>query len=390
MEPGQKLPQVASQGVGPPALDQLQTFVEELSAACRLTARDLSQFREALASANGEPGQPHLGDQELRPDATTSEYAYARLRCLFRDFLHHEPGTRLGEDPEELHQMRVAARRMRAVIRLFRPAIAPRFEYLEDELRWIARVLGEERDLQVQSEYFVATMRASSRADAEDLRPFVDGLKERIAQAQASVVEALDSARYQELVRDMTATLRNVYGEGDGASTPVRVFAARALRDRWRSVRKQASRIHDDSPSSDVHRLRIKGKRLRYALETFEPLFGRRTAKMIERTKDLQDILGEHQDHIFAIQWMRENAMRDAADLPPETLIQIGELIERRREEVNEIHGSWSKSYARVRKAWKRTKKEIKSELRDNASPLPRETVRVRAAPRHHRTPVEA
>jgi CHAD domain-containing protein len=92
---------------------------------------------------------------------------------------------------------------------------------------------------------------------------------------------------------------------------------------------------------------------------------------MIEKTKDLQDVLGEHQDHVFAIQWMRENAVRDDAELPPETLIQIGELIERRREEMNEIRGSWSKSYARVRKAWRRTKKEIKSELRDNASPLP-------------------
>jgi hypothetical protein len=85
---------------------------------------------------------------------------------------------------------------------------------------------------------------------------------------------------------------------------------------------------------------------------------------MIARTRVLQDLLGEHQDHAFARRWMRDNAVRNAAELSAETLIEIGELLERRRHEMDEIRGRWNRSYARVRKAWKRARKEIRFSLR--------------------------
>lgn len=347
----------------PDTLDQLQPLVDALCDACHTTARDLSELREAVELAGVAPAPLNLGYTELMPDATTGEYAYAKLRQLFSEFLAREPGTRLGEDPEELHQMRVAARRLRSTIGLFEPAIAPRLRWLTDELRWAAGVLGDARDLQVQEETLGGALSTSGPGEAAALRPLVGGLQESAGQAQSDVVAALDSQRYQSLVRRMTAALRDGYDSGDEASLPVSVFASQALRRRFKSVRKQASRIIADSPDTDLHELRIRAKKLRYALETFQPMYGSRTRRMIARTKALQDLLGEHQDHAFAREWMRENALRNE-DLPPETLIEVGELIERRRQEMDEIRGRWNDAYAKVRKAWKRTRKEIKASLR--------------------------
>jgi triphosphatase len=349
----------------PGTLSQLQPVIDELTVVCQTTRRDLSQLRSTLALADMTPQSTlNLGPTQLNPDVTTGEYAYARLRGLFGEFLDHEPGTKLGDDPEELHQMRVATRRLRAAIGLFQPALAPGFQDLRQELRWIAAVLGDARDLQVQEASLGHTLDACEEDERAALSPLVGYLKADAGRAQENVVQALESPRYQSLVQAMTTALRQGPDSGDDASLAVSVFAARSLRASFRSVRKQASRITPDSPDEALHKLRIKAKRLRYAAETFQPLFGPRTRVMIQRSKALQDLLGEHRDRAFARQWLRENALRGAASLPPQTLLQAGVLIERYRLEMDQLRGQWEASYKRVRKAWKRMKKEMKSSLR--------------------------
>jgi len=353
------------------AIKQLEPFMDSLTAACRTTAGDIARFRQALAVAGVAPSpsvnspSPSAGPPptepapaEPSPDTTTGEFALAHLRRLFGDFLARRPGTRLGEDPEELHQMRVAARRLRAVIRLFRPALAPSFGQLSDELRWLAGALGDVRDLQVEREWLGSILEAAPDETAA-LQPLLDRLDERIVQAQESVVTALESPRFEGLVRQMTVALDVAYAAAEEASVPVEAFAGQALRKRFKSVRKQASRLSVESPDSDLHDLRIKTKRLRYAAETFQPLYAARVRGLVKPAKALQDLLGEHQDGVFACRWLHDNAVKDAAQLPPETLIQVGELSALRRREMDRIRRQWPRSYRKLGKAWKRAEKEI-------------------------------
>ena len=80
------------------------------------------------------------------------ELAFAVVRRQLAVLRDKEPGTRLGEDPEELHDMRVATRRLRAALALFAGVLPVRAQTYREELGWLGRLLGEVRDLDVQQE----------------------------------------------------------------------------------------------------------------------------------------------------------------------------------------------------------------------------------------------
>src|SRR5690606_18087206 len=93
-----------------------------------------------------------FGSQQRDPDGGAAEYAYAWLREQWAAFILHAPGTRVGEDIEALHQMRVSTRRLRATIRVFDAILPPAMEHFRDELQWVGHELGAVRDLDVQIE----------------------------------------------------------------------------------------------------------------------------------------------------------------------------------------------------------------------------------------------
>jgi len=331
----------------PEALSRLGPLIESLGDACGVIAIQMAELRKALEVTRLK---------SLR-NATTGVYARAMLRQIFGDFIAHEPGTRLGEDPEELHQMRVASRRLRATIDLFEAALAPEFAYLKDELRWVGRVLGNVRDLQVQRESLLDLLIGFELPASN---PLIEKLAQDTREAQAEVASALDSARYRNLVQRMTAALATEDVVSGESQSPIQPYAAQAVRDRYKTVRKRASRLRIDSPDAELHKTRIKIKRLRYAAETFQPVFGKRLKPLRDESKSLQDLLGEHQDHVAARAWMGEIAAREARSLPSETLVQIGALVERRRHEMILIRLLWPEAYSRLGKRWRRVKKHLK------------------------------
>ena len=94
--------------------------MRQLRAACGLQPATLSKFEAGLLARGVViPGPPDLGSTDIGPDVTLGELAYAVLRRQLAVLRAKEPGTRLGEDPEELHDMRVATRRLRAALDLF-------------------------------------------------------------------------------------------------------------------------------------------------------------------------------------------------------------------------------------------------------------------------------
>jgi CHAD domain-containing protein len=334
--------------IDPDEFSRLGPLVESLGDTCGAIAAEMAQLRKALEATR----------LKSMRNATTSDYAYAMLRQIFSDFLAHEPGTRRGEDPEELHQMRVASRRLRATIDLFQPALSTEWGEFNEELRWVGQVLGNVRDLQVQRESLDSLI---DESETRHLGPLIEKLEERTQQAQVEAVQALESPRYQSLVQRMTNALLAGGEATEAGGSQVRPYAALAIRDRYSAVRKKASRLRADSPDTELHKARIRTKRLRYAVETFQPLFGRRFKPLRLETKALQDLLGEHQDHVAARAWMREIAVQEATELPPETLVQIGELIERRRQEMIRIRLLWPAAYARLRERWRRARRDLAS-----------------------------
>ena len=339
--------------VEPGAVEAVGPFVEELKSATGLRPAVASKFQAGLLAAGLVPPAPDdLGPIVIGDQVTVGELAFGVLRTQFAIFLEREPASRLGEDLEGVHQMRVATRRMRAAMSLFREALPVRAERLREELRWIAGVLGEVRDLDVQLEQLAQWETDLPAEDVAGLERLVGHLRERHADARAAMLEALDSRRYERLTAGMTDLLRRGPLRRSAASRmPALVAAPDLVRRRFRPVRKRGDAIRQSSPPEDFHALRIRCKRLRYAIEFLSPLAPKQSDKLIRRLVLVQDCLGEHQDAQVAMQRLRE--MAEEPGLPPRVVFLLGRIDERYAVRGAALREAFPEVYTGIRgKAW--------------------------------------
>ena len=330
------LQRVEVEEVEPGGLATADALVRALQTACALTPAASSKFEAGLLAAGLHPTPPDLGPLEVTPDDGAVDRAYAVLRRRFGELLVNEGGTALGEDAEALHQMRVSTRRLRAALRVFDGAVPPALLAARDELRWFAQALGAVRDLDVQLARLATLQQASAWDDANALAPLVRQFERERAEARAALMEAFNSNRYARLVESM----RQQLVEGpvlDTLHEPSREAGRRIIGQRYRRFRRAARLLRKRSPHAEYHALRIRGKRLRYSLEFFVDLYGREGSLALASLRALQDLLGELQDLATTDERLRRLVGTHAEELPPETLVMVGQLIEQHRTRSTEI-----------------------------------------------------
>jgi CHAD domain-containing protein len=284
------------------------------------------------------------------------------MRKHFAVFIANEPGTRLGEDIEALHDMRVAARRLRAAMGAFRPYIAPSWERLRQQLGWVAAALGEVRDLDVQIERMSEWRADSDEAASHALDGVEALLVARRAVARRRMLFALNSRRYEGMVTRMAAALRrgppNRPIEG---RQPVVEIAPLVIGKRYRRLRKMGDLIAPGSPPEAYHLLRIDGKKLRYACEFFGPIYGERITGFARRVTALQDVLGLHQDAEVAVTMLHEMALKSGRRLGPPTLLVMGAISERYRRHAIELRAGFPAAYRPLKKEWPPLERDLAS-----------------------------
>lgn len=330
-------------------------FVEALRGTPGLTPVGASKFETGLEAAGLVPADAReLGPTGVEESMSASRFAFAVLRRHLGEALAHEPGVRIGEDPEELHDMRVAIRRLRSTLKLYAEYLPRKAERFEREFSHFGDVLGEVRDLDVQIE----------RLSAEEGVPevVVPALRDRRTQRRERMLAELDSDRYVRLVEDMIGTLRR--GRAP-TSPPILEVAPVTLADAHKKVLKRAERVSKSSTFEELHDLRKKGRRMRYAVEPLMEIYGKPAEKLVGQLKKLQDVFGDQQDKIVAAELLREVAL--SGDLPPEAVFYMGVEAERRRREAVEMHRGIAKAKAlrAVQKddAWKRLHKVMRDRL---------------------------
>ena len=342
--------------VRPEWLDALEPIVEQLRATCGLQAARLSKFEAGLLALGEEiPGSPDLGSTAISDSSTMGDLAFAVLRRQLAVLREKEPGTRLGEDPEELHDMRVATRRLRAALALFAEVLPIRAQVFREELGWLGRLLGAVRDLDVQQEGLAETATVTTGWSPGDRPPDHDPLAELTAllererdAARDAMLGGLDSVRYERLSRGLAAMVQ----QGPARrSLAARVPAVIAMPDlvvvRHEAVAKAARRAKKSGVVPDFHRLRIRCKRLRYALEFGAEVYGGRTARFVRQLTALQDELGLMQDAEVASVQLADLATGEA-HLPPATVFVMGGLAERHRRDVDRLLRRLPKELPRI------------------------------------------
>ncbi|HID64064.1 MAG TPA: CHAD domain-containing protein, partial [Anaerolineae bacterium] len=213
-----------------------------------------------------------------------------------------EPGTRLGEDIEELHDMRVATRRMRSAFRVFAPYFDPDVlkPFLKG-LRRTGRALGGVRDLDVFMEKAQQYLAELPEDERSGLDPLLESWREQREAARAKMLAYLDGKRYQRFVQEFGQFLAT---EGAGAlplpagrPVPHQVcqVVSTLIYTRYEVVRSYEPLIVN-APIETLHALRIDCKRLRYSLEFFRDVLGPEAEDVIREVVIIQDHLGNLHD----------------------------------------------------------------------------------------------
>jgi CHAD domain-containing protein len=267
-------------------------------------------------------------------------------------------GLRLGEThtPKAVHEMRIATRKLRAALKAFKSLLPePERTRLGVELRWLANALGGLRDLDVYAENLGASLSELPEPDRNRVRAHIDQLARRRELARNDAVRALASARYRELAARLQA-----FTSAAPSPAALRRWSGFLIRDgidpylrkSLRRVQKRARRLGPDAPAEALHALRIEGKKYRYLLEFFAPLYGRELEKPVKGVRKLHGVLGDHQDACLAEQLLREYAT-EACDRPhpPDTLLALGRLLGVYAAKAADVRCSFPKIWRRFEQA---------------------------------------
>lgn len=343
---------------------EIAAFVERLRRECGLLLATHTKFESGFLARGLEvPLARDLGSTSFNLHSSTGELAFAVLRGRFIEMLAHESGTRLGEDPEELHGMRVATRRLRAVLGNFQPALPIRASRFRADLGWLGQVLGAVRDLDVG----IGQLRGGGDEgiggeEVGALDALIEVLESRRSDARAVLLEALDSRRYDRLVDGFAAFLAHGPLRRSAASTAPAAGSVPGIAiERYRKVRKRGRRLDASSGPGEFHVLRIRCKRLRYALESVAELYGKPARLMNRRLIALQDALGSHQDAVVASQRLRSLAIDKGHDLPPATVFAMGELTARYSDRAERLRSEFPPLFRKLAGPWKELRRVMEA-----------------------------
>ncbi len=253
------------------------------------------------------------GPEKARPVALnhdmTGRIAFAAIaQACLQQIRANEACARLGQDSEGVHQLRVGLRRLRALIGAYRNGMAVEFgNYLARELDWLQTQFGGARDWDVFIAESLQRLRMRLPAD-----PAVSAMLRAAAvlreESYSTMRATLDEPRYTELLLRFQLALADgswsapLDSGGEILDRPVADFAQIVLGKRYKKLRALGGK-HADLPEEELHRLRIAGKKLRYAAEFFRSLYPKKpAAKFIGALADVQDQLGSLNDAIVSRQ----------------------------------------------------------------------------------------
>jgi CHAD domain-containing protein len=253
---------------------------------------------------------------DLSADNTMPEAARKILAFHFQHMLYHEPGTRAGEDIEELHDMRVATRRMRAAFRVFDDYLDK--ERLRPFRKGVGRTcskLGSVRDLDVfweKTQRYLDGLVPEAQSDLIPLRGAWEAEREKTREKMLAYLDSSRYARFKERSVELLQAndvwgLPGVTKKGEALPHRLRHVVPAAIYERAAAVLAYDEWVSEPSVSlKQLHQLRIAGKRLRYALEFFEEVLAPQTGDLIRQMKQLQDHLGDLHDAAVASELLRD------------------------------------------------------------------------------------
>jgi len=301
----------------------------------RSTLEREPQFRIAEEEA------PALDEAPFAPgeDDTLGDVARKNIGRQLARMLWNEAGARVGVDPEHVHDMRVATRRLRTALRVFKGALRPRMRRAwARELRWIGRALGGVRDCDVELLTVRKMIPEAAEPERAALTIFQNEIEIRRARRHAKLIAMLDSRRFTALRTEARPwiQMRPDTRLRKPSRAPAYIVGPRIVAEWDRRMLKACAEAERRPNAAHVHALRIAIKHARYAVEYFAD--HERADRRAKRLGRLQNLLGARQDAAVLLRHMK----RYAHTIPEEDR----DLLLGARAAIHKIEGA-----ARVRKS---------------------------------------
>jgi CHAD domain-containing protein len=280
-------------------------------------------------------------ERRTRRRAPAIEHVRAYLKAQVAEIERTDPLIRSGDDPDAVHDFRVAVRRMRSVLKSTRDLFDEDWlRALRAELRWIGGELAAARDLDV----LLTRLRKEADSEAASVVKLLETERRR---AWKRARAALSGERYLKLLDRLTAAVD---------APPVRqsdLSLEAVARREFKKLYRAARKLGPKASAAEVHRARILAKRARYAAELAEPVAGKRARRFVKAAKKFQDVVGSHQDAVVAADRIRGVVDRTKS---MESAFVAGRLVERttalRRKARRELPRAWKRLERQGRKAW--------------------------------------
>jgi CHAD domain-containing protein len=346
----------AGQGSGPAAWREVEVELtgggrDVLEAADKVLCK--AGLRRSGRSAKLERalGHPASDANVLSARPSAAEVVAEYLRAHTAKLVAADPLVR-RQEPDAVHDMRVAARRLRSTLQSFRSVVSPADgDHVATELKWLGAVLGTERDAEVQARRLERHIRDT------EVEVLIGPVQARIqahtaeaaATSHAAVMAALNSDRYRALLDALDALAAGSQA-GPDADRSASAVLPRAVRRGYRrtrrrmrgAVRQPAGAARDTA----LHSARKAAKRARYAAETAIPVAGRPARRFARQLKDVQSVLGDHQDTVVGRQLARRLGV--AAQLAGEPAFSYGLFYGREACRAGRLDAAGTRIWARA------------------------------------------
>jgi CHAD domain-containing protein len=282
---------------------------------------------------------PEVAAPEIKPDSPASLVIRSVLAESVAALLRHDPLVRTSDDPEAVHQARVATRKLRSHLRTFAPLLDSEWtEPLRSELGWLALALGAVRDREVLLERLRGRAKDLPANDQRSAASLLSILEDETKALRKKLLAELDSTRYVDLLERLVAAALApaTLPEGDGLASSVLPLLATGP---WRRLRSAVRQLPEHPTDPELHRIRILAKRARYAAEAVAAVAGPGAQRFAQAAAKLQTILGEHQDSVTAQAWLR------AARVSGRRAFVAGQLIAIEHLDAQKARSKWPEAW---------------------------------------------
>jgi CHAD domain-containing protein len=324
-------------------LDAVQAALMSAGAVLAPTPSKLARALDAHPALQ-QTVDPALPDRS----STAGDVLVAYLATHLERLRRADVELRVDPDGEGVHDLRVQSRRLRTALAVFRPLVdEATARHLERELKLLGRVLSQARDRQVAAQLLAERLGDDERAGE------IGALYERQLAVDEHLVTAgmraaLGSRQYTDLLRGLEAVSEEQL-LSPLAHEPARTVLSDSLRSALRRVEdhaKAARRAGGSQRIEALHDLRKSAKRLRYACEVVEPVSGKPAARMVRRSKQLQEVLGLHLDRVALMDQLEPLARLQGATAADG--FSLGRLYERLSRQSEQAGGEYLRAVRRV------------------------------------------